>query len=716
MLKARTCATLLAAFSLTVGCRKSTPTISKSAPPAPAEMAPELAANRTVGMPQAFLWTRSESPVHWQHWEPALLDRALRARLPIFVFVGSPQYPGATEMLDLIDKDPAIVKKLNEDYVPVIVDSDTCRETGLMANLLTSETRQSVSFPFILFLSPEGSEVSWRPLSYSPGTEMRDIFLTSLELVSSTWKDSPDYFIRNSRVDHENRVRRLQFPDDNLADETSRKNYVRDATRQLVSLYDEDIGTLSGAGGLFPVGIMQCLAASSSNPDSSPEIAARCLKVVKSFSPILLRSAMVDPLDGGIYTARGGTWALPMSNRTSMTQARAARALVSLHAATGDDLSLQAALGAVKYAEQEFATPDGLFSYQRLPGTTPTELWLWTTEQLEQPLTPEEASLWKNVCGVLSLGNIPGEADPQRVFFRLNSLGMKMSPEAAAKKAGIDPSKAAALMESGRKKLIKARLDRNPSRGPDTTPSAGPSFRMVSAYAALYTATGDESWRTKAQQLAEKCRAAFTQGSLLIEQKSSPPEAACDARAFTYTLAIQACLDLAEVTLDDRWRIWAGDLSTTVGERFIDAQGHLLEAAPESTPAKLPIEDRVMIFDDSTAGVMRMNVARLKALGQDPPPALEPWLRTLPNYGTLPVVFTDSILAASFSLSRVIVDLPAGASEEWKKTASMLPLDRISRRIGTGSAAKLRFANGSSKEIATPDALKKVSSATAAGS
>ncbi|MDB6079935.1 MAG: hypothetical protein JWO82_3682, partial [Akkermansiaceae bacterium] len=54
-------------------------------------MAPELAANRTVGMPQAFLWTRSESPVHWQHWEPAVLDRALRARLPIFVFAGSPQ-------------------------------------------------------------------------------------------------------------------------------------------------------------------------------------------------------------------------------------------------------------------------------------------------------------------------------------------------------------------------------------------------------------------------------------------------------------------------------------------------------------------------------------------------------------------------------------------------------------------------------------------------
>ncbi|MDB6077932.1 MAG: hypothetical protein JWO82_1679, partial [Akkermansiaceae bacterium] len=515
---------------------------------------------------------------------------------------------------------------------------------------------------------------------------------------------------------HANREERMLAPDASVPDIVSRKTYVRDAVRQLVSLYDEDIGTLSGTGGLFPVGIMQCLAAVSSNPDTPPETATQALKAVKSFSPIILHSAMVDPLDGGIYTARGGSWELPMSNRTCSTQARAVRALVSLHAATGDPLSLSTAVGAAKFAEQEYLTPDGLFSFQRLPGLTPMTDWLWTKEQLDQARSPEEGSLWRTLCGITNLGNIPGEADPQRVFFRLNSLALKMTPEAAAKKAGIDPSKATALLESGRKKLIKARLDRNPSRGADTTPSAAPSFRMVSAYAALYTATGDETWRAKALELASKCRAAFNQGALLVEQKSPDAEPACTARAFTYALAIQACLDLAEVTLDESWRVWAGDLATTVGERFIDEKGHLVEAPADITPIKLPVEDRVMIFDDSTAGIMRMNLARLQALGQEPPPALAPWLLTLPDYQSLPIVYTDSILAASFGLSRVIVDLPQNASPEWKQVASRLPLDRISRRIGTGSTPKLRFANGSSKDIASPEVLKAPNGISVTGS
>lgn len=669
----------------------------------------ELQGNRMEGSPQAFLASRSGSPVRWQQWEPGVLDRARDARRLIFAFIGSGHYPGCVEALDAIDRDSYLVKRLNDEFVPVLVDVESCREAALLAGFLSPEIRMPVSFPFMLFLSPDGNEVTWRPVHFDKGSNLRDIFEGAADVVARMWTESPDYVIGNSALDHENRVKRLPTRDVAPAGADDRAEYLRAATRQLASQYDADIGTLSGTGGLFPLGILQCLASASLDPDTPPDLAQRCREAVASFSAIVIRSAMVDPLDGGIYSARqGSSWDLPIPARNCMTQARAVRALVSLHAAVPDPLILQAALGSVRFAEDQYATPDGLFAPCRMPAPMPGADWMWTVEQFEAPLTPEEEAFWKTLCAVDALGNLPGEADPQRRYFRLNSLGYRMTPTEAAAKTGITGEKAEELLESGRKKLLKARESRVPSARANPAPAASASFRMVSAYAALFTATGDPTWRDKALKLAEKARTTFTSGALLAEHVGGPSPATCDARAFTYALAIQAALDLAEITLDEPWRIWAGDLATTVTERFIDREGRLLEVHPDSTPSKLPIEDRAMLFDESTAGLMRMNLARLESLNQTPPPAIQPWITSLPAFGNFPVIFTDSILAASFARSRVIIDLPENAGDDWKESAARLPLDRISRRLGPGGELRVRLNDGTTRTPATPEELRSM--------
>ncbi|RYF99622.1 MAG: hypothetical protein EON94_10985, partial [Caulobacteraceae bacterium] len=434
-------------------------------------------------------------------------------------------------------------------------------------------------------------------------------------MVVKMWKDDPQFTYRNSKADHDMRVARL-VPPDAVADAATRDAFLIRATRQLNSQYEADIGIISGSGGLFPLGILQCLASSANDPAIPADVAKRSREAVTAFGNHVLQSAMVDPLDGGVYSVRlGKTWDLPMSHRTCMTQARAARALVSLHASTGDARSLEVAIGAVKFAEDQFATPDGLFSNQRQPTPDRQREFMWTREQLEAALTPQEFALWKALCGVQDLGNLATEADPTREFFRLNTLSMRLPLAEAAAKAKVDAAQAPALLESGRKKLLDARLARLPLPPPVTVGAASPSFRMVSAYVALFTATGEPAWRDKALALAKRARETFSNDNLLIELGPPVPEAVRDARAFTYALAIQAALDLAEVTLDENWRLWAGDLVTVVAEQFTEKDtGRLLEARPASTPLTLPLVDRTMLFDDSTAGLMRMNTARLEAL------------------------------------------------------------------------------------------------------
>jgi uncharacterized protein YyaL (SSP411 family) len=705
MLKSGTRACLFALLALGTSCRERGKEVA--APPPDSALAPQLAENAMSKAPQGLLASRAESPVHWQHWDPGVLQHAKDAGRLVFAFIGSSRYPGCVEVLDAIDRTPALARRLNDEFIPVLADLDLCREAGLAAALLSQEIRMPVSFPYLLVLSPEGNEVTWRPLPYTADGDIQAMIDDAADLVANMWRESPEYVNRNSTIDHSNRLGRLPKPDPIPTTTAERDELLARALRQLASLYEQDAGTMSGAGGLLPLGILQCLASASLDPDTPPEIARRSREIVKAFGHTILYSAMIDPLDGGIYSSRrGNSWNLPMVLRNCSTQARAARALVTLYRATGDPRALEAALGAVGFAEESYAAQGGLFATQRLPGTMSTAGWLWSEEQIDQALTAPESTLWKALCGISSMGNLALEADPAREYFRLNSLGFRIPLAEAARKAGVSDAEAAKLVESGRGNLLKARTARAPDSPPCPVASAEPSFRMVSAYAALFTATGDPAWREKAIALARRSREAFVVGNAMVEQNSQEPAAVCDARAFTYSLAIQAGLDLAEITLDETWRLWAGDLATIAAEAFVNDEGRLCEARPASSLLQLPLEDRLMLFDDSTAGLMRMNLTRLEALGQSPPPVLAPWLRSLPPFAGNPVIFTDSILAASFARSRVIINLPENASPEWKEAACRLPLDRIARRVGKIPAPKAVGPDGKEIPLESPAALE----------
>ncbi|WP_193214093.1 DUF255 domain-containing protein [Luteolibacter marinus] len=696
---------LLAALLVNPSCRDHEATAVKAGKVPVVD--PRLLENRMqAGAPQGLLASRADSPVHWQHWDPAVLTRASKANRLVVAFIGSATYPGCVDSLDAIDRNSALVARLNDEFVPVLVDLDLAREAGLAAGLLSQELKLPVGFPFLLVLSPTGNEVAWRPIHYRSEETIDDVFTASIDVVARMWQEDPEYVERNSTKDHANRLARLPRPDTSPPDAAVRSEFLTSSARQLVSLYDADIGTLSGTGGLLPIGILQCLASASLDPEMPRDVATRSGKAVAAFADNVLKSAMVDPLDGGIYASRRGkSWNLPTTNRNCMTQARAARAFVTLHAATAEPGALDAAVGAVRFAEEQFAVQDGLFANQRQPQPDTPNDGLWTLEQIESILTPKETELWTACCDLKALGNL---TDAGGDFFRLNSLGFRTGLREAAVSVGIDPADAAGILESGRLKLLAARQARQTASSPASAALAAPSFRMISAYAAVFTATGDSTFRDKAVALAGRCRETFAKGNLLVEQNPPLPAETCDARAFTYALAIQAALDLAEITLDENWRIWAGDLATTVAENFVTDDGKLVEARPAVTPLQMPIEDRVMLFDDSTAGIMRMNLARLDSLGQPPPPAIAPWMTSLPPMGIFPVICTDSILATAFARSRVILELPADASAEWRDAVTRLPLDRIARRIGTANAVSARRPDGSVMVIQDPGDLPKI--------
>ncbi len=697
---------LLGAMLVVSSCRKGDDPETVEKPPV---IAPELRSNQLEDTPSTLLRNWSESRVNWQRWNPEILEDARDARRLVFAVIGSVRYPGTYETLQAIESRPDIVRRLNEEFVPVLVDLDINREASLVASALSSEARQAVSFPFLLLLSPEGAPVSWQPLSYRNDEMIQSFFDNSVDVVARLWSESPEYVLRDSTTKNDLRRERRPEPDPLVEDPGERLELYRRAIRRLTSFYEEDLSSLSGAGGLFPIGALDCLSTAATHPALDERLHRRALESRDGMLRVLKASAMVDPLDGGIYSARRGpSWQLPMFVRDCVTQARAIRMLARLHLDGASPDPLETALAATEFAEKHYRTPDGLFAMATRPGNTPEEEWLWTIEQVKSALDENEYRVWSSMSELDRLGNLPSEADPRRQFFRMNSLALRKSPDEVATETGIPANRVRTLVESGRKKLLKVREERFPTHGSDSTPSATASFRMVSAYAALFTATGDAAWRDKAVALGQACRKGFGTARFLNERPGDHPERMSDARACAYAIASQAALDLAAITLEDEWNLWTQDLTTLLAENFVTDDGRLVETRPESRVIGITYSDRLMVFEESTTGLTRQNLSRLAALGFQTPPALHPWTVSLPPIAEMPIIFTDSIGALAHATGRQRLAVAPEASKPLIEAVAALPLERFERRMTrqAGAGVELMTVAGESRTLTQPAEVK----------
>lgn len=676
-------------------------------------VAPELLVNDLGSLPGAVYQSQINSPIHWQQWTQKTFERAKAANRLIFCVVAMPQQPGFQAVLSALAEDPELVSSMNEEYVPVLVDGDASREIGLLTADLCAEIKRPLQLPLLVWMTPEGNPVAWIPVSPSSAITISELFNQSHSMVSRMWMDDSEYVVTNSAKDNANRRERIgQRKNATVMSERPAEDVLR-SIRQMCSLYDPYSRNFDESGGLFPSGAIDLLSTASMHPGLSEEVRARCLETTRELLVDLLPSPMFDPIEGGVFSSRRGTsWALPSFSRDCGSQARAAVSLIHAYRATGDLRALDKALGIIAYAEKSFITNEGLFAV----GLTPeieTSKWLWSVEEIEKELPPEDASWWIQATGMKGLGNLPSEVDPRREFFRTNSIGIGKSIPELAKDLGVSSEEFGTRFETTRKKLLKVRNARHGEMVRDDSAHAGVSFRMVSAYAAAYGVTGDLQFKEKAVELLATSRKVFSDGPKLRMFSEPAPDSVGEGRAFLYGLALQAALDVSVITSDEQWLLWSEDLATVGAELFTDAQ-FLKECPDDARIIDLPITDLVMLFDDSTAGLISFAESRLAARGRPLVESFSALAIPLPVYAVdRPILHTDLLQATLARVFEVKVIIGTGISAELKKSVEMLPLRMIQRvaakpedGVPTGSVMVIG-PSGEKREVTTPEALRE---------
>jgi uncharacterized protein YyaL (SSP411 family) len=624
-----------------------------------------------------------------------------------------PQQPGFQTILAELAKDPSLVSLINGSYVPVLVDGDGSREIGLLTADLCSEIKRPLQLPLLVWMTADGNPVAWIPVVPSSSATVSELFNQSHSMVSRMWTDDSDYMVTNSGKDNLNRSQRIGLRKNATVVSKQPAVDVLRSLRQLCSLYDPYSRNFDDAGGLFPAGALDLLATASLHPGVPDEIRARCLETTRELLIDLLPSAMFDPIEGGVFSSRrGNSWALPNFSRDCAAQARTVVSLTDAYRATGDLRALEKALGIIAYAEKSYMTNDGLFAI----GLTPeieTSKWLWSVEEIEKELPPAEAALWIKATGMKGLGNLPSEVDPQREFFRANSIGIRKSLPELAKDQSLAPAEFAASFETIRKKLMKVRSTRHGETVRDDSAHAGASFRMVSAYAAAFGVTGDDRFREKAVDLLTKSREAFSDGPKLRMFSKAAPASVGAGRAFLYALALQAALDVSAITSNEQWLLWSEDLATVGAELFTETQ-FLKECPDDAKVIDLPITDLVMLFDDSTAGLLSFAETRLAVRGRPLVESFSSLATPFPVYAVdRPILHTDLVQATLARILEVKIVTGPGISPELKKAVEMLPVRMIQRvvakpgdEVPSGSVMVVN-ASGRKRVVTTPEALRE---------
>ena len=363
---------------------------------------PVSGGGRLKNEPSAFLRASADSPVDWQKWDAAVLQRARTEGRPVYVFIGSSlsELSRATCRQTFALADTAAF--LNKNFVCVIVDRDEQPAVAALARHYLRNVKQVTTWPAHLWLTPELQP--YEGAGYLPPTEEwgKTSFMKFAQQAQNAWTTDP----AGCRARAAEGVASLAPPDQ---PSPAGPGLAEKIKGQLSAAADAWRGSLDAAHGGFGE------APKYPEPEllrfllrAAPAARAAALATLRTLATRALR----DPLDGGFFRyATDAGWRIPYQQKVITDQARIA--LAFLDAAPGDDEKAFTAVarGALDYALNRLGHADGTFAAAE--DATAEEFaayYAWTGAEIDAALG-QDAAAFKQAHGVTAAGNITADDD-----------------------------------------------------------------------------------------------------------------------------------------------------------------------------------------------------------------------------------------------------------------------------------------------------------------
>ena len=520
-------------------------------------------ANRLTRETSPYLLQHKDNPVDWYPWGEEALEKARAEDKPVLLSVGYSACHWCHVMERESFEDEATAALMNEHFVNIKVDREERPDVdSIYMSAVQAMTRHG-GWPMTVFMTPDGAPFYGG--TYFPPVPSRG--MPSFQQVLLSLADA--YTNRREEV---------------LKSAENVREFLRESTTASIPKSEVSEGLLTHAA--------NALAGQIDNRfggfDGAPKFPqAMNLEVLLRHHKRTGDRAALSGVEltcrqmanGGIYDQLGGGfarysvdeyWLVPHFEKMLYDNALLARLYLEAYEATGDGFYKRIAEETLGYVMRDMSDPEGGFYSAEDADSEGEEgkFYVWTPEEIERVLEPEDAKLAERFWDVTERGNFEGK----------NILNVPRPPEAVAAEFDISAEELWRRIEAIRERLFAEREKRiRPGR--DEKVLAAWNGLMLRAFALAASVTDREEYR----RVAEK-NASFLLEKLVadgrLRRSYKDGQARFNGYLEDYACVADGLLALYEATFERRWLREAASLADAILELFWEeAEGAFYDTA-----------------------------------------------------------------------------------------------------------------------------------------
>jgi uncharacterized protein YyaL (SSP411 family) len=630
--------------------------------------------NRLAGETSPYLLQHAHNPVDWYPWGPEALEKARTSDQPIFLSVGYSACHWCHVMEAESFESEDVARLLNEHFVSIKVDREERPDLDEVYMLATQLMSGSGGWPMSVFLTPD-----LKPFyagTYFPPDDRygRPGFQNLLRQLADYW--------HNRRDDVQQAANRAALA---LAQYASLQSEGGEITPDLipsaVQAMTRDFDAVHGGFGgapKFPPSMRLTLMLREHRRSPDPQL----LNVVTTTLDRMARGGIYDQVGGGFHRySVDQHWLVPHFEKMLYDNALLAPVYLDSFQTTGNAYHARIGREVLDYVLREMTDERGGF-YSTLDADSEGhegKFYLWSPEEVEAVLGPEDGALFCRIYDVTPGGNFEGKNIPNLI---------ERSVEEQAAEMGTDPPALWARLDPLRERLREARAQRVWPGLDDKVLTAWNGL-MIRAFAAGYRVLGDDRYRAAAVRAADFVLSTLQQDGRLLRTYRNG-EARLNGYLEDYAFMTVALLDLHEAGElrfgaggdssggrapgnDLRWQAEAERLLEMMNEQFWDERGggyFFTSHGHEALIARMKSnEDGAIPSGNSMAALALVRLARLTGRSD----YREKAGRLLSSYaemmGRAPAAFANMLLAADLYLEGAV-----GQASGVREEATAIPL------------------------------------------
>jgi hypothetical protein len=526
----------------------------------------------------AYLRSAMHQPVDWMEWGEAAFARAVSEDKPILLDVGAVWCHWCHVMDRESYENATTAQIINEKFVAVKVDRDERPDVDTRYQAAISAISGQGGWPLTAFLTPAGKPYFGG--TYFPPEDRHG--RPSFQRVLLTMADA--FANRRAEVD-ESAGSVMNSIEHNEAFSGQHGDLTPELLEKMVLAALKSADLRNGGFGAQPKfphsSALDLLIDVAQRPTGAAQvkiggttvsIAEAAKRVATVTLEKMARGGVYDHLAGGFHRySVDEHWVVPHFEKMAYDNSELLKNYVHAYQAFGNDEFARVARDIMRWMDEWLSDRErgGFYASQDADFSLDDDgdYFTWTRDEAAEVLTPEELRIATDYYDIGEIGDMHHNVAK-------NVLHVKHGLDVVARKSGMSVADAKALLDSAKRKMYAARLNR-PTPYVDKTMYVGWNAMCISAYLTAGRVLGDEAARAFAiKSLDRVLHDAFRGHTLAHAVAYGEPGVAAETVPGVlddYVFLGHAALDAWEATGEIRYYDAAKLLADAVVERFFDS-------------------------------------------------------------------------------------------------------------------------------------------------